>query len=179
MAPTVDNGGTHMRRTIASVTSPSRWRRRRAIRVVVAGALVVAAPFVGSPGSADPGGPSGHPDTALGERAGIEGTERTRTTAGEGDTSGPEGGHAAPRVVPVPLADPTVADLLSPGDLVDLVGAAAADPDPTPVARAALVIDTPVGPAGTRSVLVEVPESAAARLAATAAGTPLAVILHG
>ena len=54
---------------------------------------------------------------------------------------------------------------------------------PTPtnplVARAARVRDTPDGRPGTRSILVEVPESAAATLAATAAGSPLAVIVHG
>ena len=49
--------------------------------------------------------------------------------------------HREVRVVPVPLADPAVADLLHPGDLVDLVGPA--DPDspagPAVVARAATI----------------------------------------
>lgn len=88
------------------------------------------------------------------------------------------------RVVPVPLADPAVADVLNPGDLVDLVAVATAhevphDGGPVLVARGARVRDTPDGRPGTRSILVEVPESAAASLAATAAGTPLAVIVHG
>ena len=51
--------------------------------------------------------------------------------------------------------------------------------EPALVARAARVRDTPDGRNGTRSILVEVPESAAATLAATAAGSPLAVIVHG
>lgn len=89
--------------------------------------------------------------------------------------------HRDVRVVPVPLADPAVADLLHPGDLVDLVGPA--DPDsptgPAVVARAVRVRDTPAGRVGSRSILVEVPESDAARLASTAAGTPLAVLVHG
>lgn len=87
-------------------------------------------------------------------------------------------------MVPVPLADPGVADVLSPGDLVDLVavGTARSTPSehgPVLVARGARIRDTPDGSPGTRSILVEVPESAAAPLAATAAGTPLAVIVHG
>ena len=88
--------------------------------------------------------------------------------------------------MPVPLADPAVADLLHAGDLVDLV--AAHDPA-TPdeggagahtVARAAQVKEVPPArPGGHRSVLVEVPEAEAAHLAATAAGAPLAVLVHG
>lgn len=85
------------------------------------------------------------------------------------------------RVVTVPLADPAVADPLEPGDLVDLVGPT--DPDAPvagdPVARAARVTGVPSGGSGARSLLVEVPEADAARLAATAAGTPLAVLIHG
>ncbi|MBB1044851.1 hypothetical protein G6018_10055, partial [Dietzia sp. DQ11-44] len=50
---------------------------------------------------------------------------------------------------------------------------------PAVVARAARVRDTPAGRVGSRSILVEVPESDAARLASTAAGTPLAVLVHG
>src|SRR5699024_284646 len=84
------------------------------------------------------------------------------------------------RVVTVPLADPAVADLLEPGDLVDLVGPT--DPDAPvagdPVARAARATGVPSGGSGARSLLVEVPEADAARLAAAAA-TPLAVLIHG
>ncbi|MFN3340784.1 MAG: hypothetical protein ACK40Z_13880, partial [Dietzia sp.] len=138
-----------MRRILTSPTAPRRWRRRRTARIAVAAALVLAAPFVGRP---DPG-------------------EVTVPPPADARHS-PDRGNV--RVVPVPLADPAVADLLQPGDLVDLVGTA--DPDspagPAVVARAARVRDTPAGRAGSRSILVEVPESDAARLASTAAGTP-------
>lgn len=89
------------------------------------------------------------------------------------------------RVVPVPLADAAVADLLAAGDLVDLVspadpGAPDGPDGARPVARSAVVRDVPAGrPGGHRSILVEVPESDAARVAATAAGSPLAVLVHG
>lgn len=95
-------------------------------------------------------------------------------------------------MVPVPLANPAVADALDAGNLVDLVAIAdsARGPEPPPggeqgligpvvVARAALVRAIPAGRPGVRSILVEVPESVAPHLAATAATTPLAVIVHG
>ncbi|AWH92584.1 hypothetical protein [Dietzia lutea] len=182
-----------MRRTIASVTTPGRWRRRRTARMALAAALVVAAPFVGRSDPAETTGPP--PDAA----ASV--------------TAAPDGGAARPvRVVPIALADPAVADLLQPGDLVDLVstidagavpgtsdfgGQAAQRPAADAsehgdadaaghgaagdlvVARAARVRDTPAGRSGARSVLVEVPEDLAAHLAATAATSPLAVVVHG
>lgn len=149
-----------MRRTIASVTTPGRWRRRRAVRIGLAAALVVAAPFVDRSGAPDPAEPTA-----------------PAAAAGPGDDPAP----GPVRVVPVPLADPTVADLLRPGDLVDLVGTAELAPGQSPalIAHAARVRDAPVGRSGARSILVEVPETDAARLAATAAGTPLAVVVHG
>lgn len=157
-----------MRRTIASVTTPGRWRRRRTARMAFAAALVVAAPFVGRSDPAETTGPP--PDAAA-------------------SVTAADGGPALPvRVVPVALADPAVADLLQPGDLVDLVSAIdagahdpsahAAAPDLV-VARAARVRDTPAGRSGARSVLVEVPADLAAHLAATAATNPLAVVVHG
>ena len=108
----------------------------------------------------------------------------------------------ARRVVPVPLADPAVAGLLHPGDVVDLVapvdvatptptnpGTPATPADParppgpdviTPVTRDAEVVEVPPGkPGGARTVLVAVGEADATRLAATAVGTPLAVLVHG
>lgn len=150
-----------MRRTIASVTTPGRWRRRRAVRIGLAAALVAAAPFVDRSGAPDPADP----------------TAPTAADAGPGD----DPARGPVRVVPVPLADPTVADLLRPGDLVDLVGTAELAPGQAPAlaAHAARVRDAPVGRSGARSLLVEVPEADAARLAATAAGTPLAVVVHG
>ena len=150
-----------MRRTISSVTTPGRWRRRRAARIGLAAALVLAAPFVDRTEPADAPAP----------------TATATTTAGHGDP--PAGARV--RVVPVPLADPAVADLLRPGDLVDLVGTAELAPGQAPalVAHAARVRDAPEGRSGSRSLLVEVPEAEAAHLAATAAGTPLAVVVHG
>ncbi|OAH58088.1 hypothetical protein AYJ66_14965 [Dietzia cinnamea] len=157
-----------MRRTIASVTTPGRWRRRRTARMAFAAALVVAAPFVGRSEPAETTGPQ--PDAAA-------------------SVTAADGGPALPvRVVPVALADPAVADLLQPGDLVDLVSTIDADAhDPSAhaaapdlvVARAARVRDTPAGRSVARSVLVEVPEELAAHLAATAATNPLAVVVHG
>lgn len=155
-----------MRRTISSVTTPGRWRRRRVARIALAGALVVAAPIVDRP--ADQG--AGHPDGGAVSTAGP----------------GPDTGHARARVVPVPLADPAVADLLRPGDLVDLIatadvptGGSTPGAAPALVAHAARVRDAPEGRGGGRSLLVEVPEVDAARLAAMAAVTPLAVVVHG
>lgn len=174
-----------MRRTDSPFLVPGRWRRRRAARIGLALALLAAAPFVdGSrttvPGPAAPD-PTG-PDTTLPAAA----------------TAGPHDSAREPvRVVPVPLADPTLGDHLRPGDLVDLVstadpaeprpGGAGGSDDPagtgpghppTVVAGGARVRDAPEGRAGSRSLLVEVPAADAVRLAATAATTPLAVVLH-
>ncbi|MDX2358004.1 hypothetical protein [Dietzia sp. PP-33] len=154
-----------MRRVIASATTPGRWRRRRAARIALAGALVLAAPFAGHPDGHDvPASPSD-----------------ARHSPDHGHRDPGPATHSRVRVVPVPLADPAVADLLQPGDLVDLVGTAdpASPTGPAVVARAARVTGSPAGRAGSRSILVEVPESDAARLASTAAGTPLAVLVHG
>ncbi|UVE96065.1 hypothetical protein [Dietzia sp. B32] len=147
-----------MRRTISSVAPPGRWRRRRTARIGLAAALVVAAPFVDRPGSPEPVDPAA-PAAELG-----------------GDPS-----RGRVRVVPIPLADPAVADLLRPGDVVDLIGTTELSPGQAPelVAHAARVRDAPEGRSGGRSLLVEVPEADAAHLAATAAGTPLAVVVHG
>jgi len=149
--------------------------------MALAAALVVAAPLAGR---ADPASRGDHPPVP-GAPPATEGRSGSPHTAGL-------------RVVSVPLADPSVADVLAPGDLVDLVGTAAGVLDPLPsdapgastsptgtrpgieiVARAARVREVPLGRAGSRSILVEVPEVEAALLAATAAVTPLAVVVHG
>lgn len=192
-------------------------RGRRTARLVLAAALVVAAPVVGGTGRGDATTtsvptlardlPAGHllsaddltttalPETALPDGAltsvdDLLGDRLARAVrrgelltdaglAGSGDArpAGPR------RVVPVPLVDPAVAELLSAGDLVDLVAPTADPADPggaPPVVRGARVREVPAGrPGGHRSVLVEVPEGDAVRLAATAAGTPLAVLVHG
>lgn len=156
-----------MRLDLGPGTSPRRWRRARTARIVVAAMLVLAAPFVDRAGSGAGADPA-HTDPA-------------HTDPSLPDTAAGAAGRGPVRLVPVPLADPAVADLLQPGDLVDLVGTA--DPDapggPALVTRGARVTGSPAGRGGARSILVEVPESDAARLAATAAGTPLAVVVHG
>lgn len=160
-----------MRRPLAALTAPGRWRGRRRARMALAVALVVAAPFVGRTDPSPPAGPL--PADGPGSPA----------SPGHAGATGPgaPGDRGPLRVVTVPLADPAVADVLRPGDLVDLVSTADthAPAGPEVVARAASVRDTPAGRSGNRSLLVEVPESEASRLASTAAGTPLAVVVHG
>ena len=161
-----------MRVSIAAAIAPRRWRRRRAARLTVAALLVVAAPFVDR-ADPDPGSPGEGPvgDTAL----------ATDPRSAPGDRSRGLQPDNRFRVVPIPLADPAVAALLEPGDLVDLVHAAVPESPANPqlVARAARVRDTPAGRGENRTILVEVPVADAARLAATAAGTPLAVLVYG
>lgn len=161
-----------MRSSIASATTPRQWRRRRVARITVAALLVVAAPLVGR---ADP-------DTVSSGRAQVgEAAHAADPGTAPGDRPRGPDDHARFRVVPIPLADPAIAELLKPGDLVDLVGTAdpASPAGPQIVAHAARVRDTPAGRGGNRTILVEVPQADAARLAATAAGTPLAVLVYG
>lgn len=148
------------------------------------GHVLVAADLdtVTAPADLLPDGAVTATDHATGARlAGPVGRGEILTDAGlTGRPGGPDP-RGARRVVPVPLANPAVADLLEPGALVDLVGPTdpAAPGTPEPVARAARITGVPEGRAGHRSILVEVPEADAAGLAATAAGTPLAVLVHG
>lgn len=178
-----------MRTRIATATTPGRWRRRRAARIALATALIVAAPFVGSrdaDGSGSTGSGSGHARSTEATAPGGTGAENTWAVGAEAHSADQPRTHSgeAVRLVPVPLADAGVADVLASGDLVDLIAVGTA-PDQPPghapvvVAHSARVRETPDGRGGTRSILVEVPESAAAPLAAIAAGTPLAVIVHG
>ena len=162
-----------MRRPIATAAAPRRWRRRRTARIVLAVSLVVLAPVAGR----------SHPDATNTSTAAASATGGESVDAAAehpGDRHGPPAGDV--RVVPIPLADPAVAELLRPGDLVDLVSAADISPHPatdTLVARAARVREIPARHPGSRSILVEVPQPEAARIAAIAAGTPLAVLIHG
>ena len=163
-----------MRRTIGTATTPGRWRSRRTARIALATALIVAAPFVGGRDSGGADSTPGGPFTPDGP-SGVDAQSAPSPDASPGQSL---------RMVPVPLADPGVADVLTPGDLVDLVAVDIANEgphggEPVPVARGARVIQTPEGRPGARSILVEVAEPVAASLAATAAGTPLAVIVHG
>lgn len=161
-----------MRLSIASATAPRRWRRRRVARITLAALLIVAAPFASraDPDAESPG-PAQVGDAALAADSETDPGGRARS---------PDH-HNRFRVVPIPLADPAVAELLEPGDLVDLVGTAdpASPAGPQIVARAARVRDAPAGRGGNRTILVEVPEAEAARLGATAAVTPLAVLVYG
>lgn len=138
--------------------------------------------ILGIPADLAPDGAVAEPDQVIGARltAAVRRGELL-TDAGVDGPPGEPGAHADLRVVPVPLADPAVADLLAPGDLVDLVGPGdpASPIGPEPVVRGARVTGAPDGRGGHRSLLVEVPEADAARLAAIAAGTPLAVLVHG
>ena len=164
-----------MRTGPAAATTPRRRRHLRLARIAVASGLVRAAPFAGR-AAHDP--PSDPPRSA--------GSGPSAGTAPAGGSDEGVGGDDRPiRGVPVPLADPALAELLQPGDLVDLVGTAdtgpAGDPGAVPVlvARAVRVRNTPDTRGGGRTILVEVPVADAARVAATAAGTPLAVPVHG
>lgn len=166
-----------MRRHLATAAAPRRWRRRRTARIALAAALVVLAPFAGRSDTDGTGthGPDTTTATASASGAGTDGA-----AAHARDPDGLPAGDV--RVVPVPLTDPAVAELLRPGDLVDLVSAADISPDPAVdmlVARAARVREIHGGRPGSGSILVEVPQPEAARIAAIAAGTPLAVIVHG
>ena len=135
------------------------------------------------PTDALPDGALDREASAVGAR--LSGPVRRGEVLTDAGLDGPPGTHTTRddhRVVPVPLADPAVADLLGPGDLVDLVTPADVRSvgAPDPVARGARVRDVPPGrPGGQRTLLVEVPEADAARLAATAAGVALAVLVHG
>ncbi|WP_255583799.1 hypothetical protein [Dietzia sp. ANT_WB102] len=152
------------------MTTPGRWRRRRTARIGLAAALVASAPFVDRPGTVNSTVPAAPPG-AIGVRADEVGADGFGTVPSRDPV----------RVVPVPLADPAVADLLHPGDLVDLVDTAEFAPGQAPalVAHGARVRDVPAGRTGRRSLLVEVPEADAAQLAAIAAGIPLAIVVHG
>lgn len=192
-----------MRRTIASPTTSGRWRRRRIARIAAATALIVAAPFAGHSDNEN----SHIADQSITSAARLDshiGSGTPPASAAPGSLAAAAGGaapdSAAPggvgaeeiRVVPVPLADPAVADALKAGDMVDLLTLADTTPDPdlppeastaptgpVIVARAALVRAVPTGRSGGRSILVEVGESIAPHLAATAATSPLAVVVHG
>lgn len=87
------------------------------------------------------------------------------------------------RMVPIRLADARVADLVRPGDLVDVI-AAPTDEHPAPrvLAADAVVVLVPEAPANTaadgRVVLIALPAAAAQRVAATALAESVTVTLH-
>lgn len=89
------------------------------------------------------------------------------------------------RVVPVHLADPSVADLIHPGDVVDLLGAPSADSEAHPrvVATAAVVVlvspaPTTAGAGRERVVMVALPAPAANVLAAATLVENVTLTIH-
>jgi pilus assembly protein CpaB len=86
--------------------------------------------------------------------------------------------------VPVRLADPGVADLLSPGNRVDVVGLDGPAGAPVVLAPDAAVLAVlpaehgPAGPTGGRLILVSMPRELATRVAAASVGDGLAITLR-
>ncbi|MFM9033685.1 MAG: SAF domain-containing protein [Mycobacterium sp.] len=134
-----------------------------------------------------PDGALTSPETVLG--ATLAGPARRGEVLTDVRVLGPRltGLSAGPdaRVVPVHLADPSVADLIRPGDVVDLLGAPSADSEARPrvVATAAVVVlvspaTTAAGAAGDRVVLVALPASAANAVAAATLVENVTLTLH-
>ena len=89
------------------------------------------------------------------------------------------------RVVPLHLADAAVLDVVRPGDVVDVLGAAAADPQARPrmLAAAAVVVTVSgaaknPGPTGDRVVLVALPAAAATALAGASLVQTVTLTIH-
>jgi Flp pilus assembly protein CpaB len=89
------------------------------------------------------------------------------------------------RVVPLHLSDAAVLDLIRPGDVVDVLGAASADPDAHPrvVASNAVVVlvsapSAGPGPGDERVVLVALPAGAATSLAGATLVQAVTLTIH-
>ena len=89
------------------------------------------------------------------------------------------------RVVPLHLADAAVVDLIRPGDVVDVLGASAADTDAHPrvVANNAVVVlvspeSTALGATNDRVVLVALPAAAATALAGATLVQSVTLTIH-
>jgi Flp pilus assembly protein CpaB len=86
--------------------------------------------------------------------------------------------------VPVRLADPGVADLLTPGSRVDVIGSDPSSGEPVVLAPDAAVLavlaaeDGPAGPGHDRLILVTMPRELATRVAAASAAAGLAITLR-
>lgn len=107
------------------------------------------------------------------------------TTAGEPLTKarllGPENsllttGTSQAAAVPFRLADPAVADLLTPGVRVDVVTVSATNTDPVVLATNATVLTTRA--ADTSLVVIALPREEATRVAAASLGQPVTVTLR-
>lgn len=132
--------------------------------------------------------PSLRPAAALTTPAQATGRVLTSaTTAGEPLTRarllGPENSRLAasdPNAAAVPfrLADPAVADLLTPGARVDVVTVSENAPDPQILATNAAVLTVRQPTKDSSLVVIALPREEATRVAAAALGQPVAVTLR-
>jgi hypothetical protein len=80
--------------------------------------------------------------------------------------------------VPFRLADPAVADLLTPGARVDVVTVSQNSPDPLILATNAMVLTVRQPTKDSSLVVIALPRDEATRVAAAALGQPVAVTLR-
>jgi hypothetical protein len=96
------------------------------------------------------------------------GQENARLTAGTSEAA----------AVPFRLADPAVADLLTPGVRVDVVTVSATNADPVVLAANAAVLTIRTADADSSLVVIALPREEAARVAAASLGQPVTVTLR-
>jgi pilus assembly protein CpaB len=101
-------------------------------------------------------------------RARLVGQENARLTAGTSEAA----------AVPFRLADPAVADLLTPGVRVDVVTVSATNADPVVLAANAAVLTIRTADADSSLVVIALPREEAARVAAASLGQPVTVTLR-
>jgi pilus assembly protein CpaB len=101
-------------------------------------------------------------------RARLVGPENSRLAAGD----------PAAAAVPFRLADPAVADLLTPGVRVDVVTVAANNADPVVLATNATVLTIRKADEDSSLVVIALPREEATRVAAAALDQPVAVTLR-
>lgn len=109
--------------------------------------------------------------TTVGEpltRARLVGPENSRLAAGDPNAA----------AVPFRLADPAVADLLTPGVRVDVVTVAPTTPDPLVLARNATVLTIRHADNDANLVVIALPREEATQVAAAALNQPVAVTLR-
>ena len=85
------------------------------------------------------------------------------------------------RTVPLHLADGAVLDLVRPGDVVDVLGAAQTDSSARPrvvAADAVVVLVSPAGPGNDRVILVALPAAAATALAGASLVQDVTLTIH-
>jgi pilus assembly protein CpaB len=101
-------------------------------------------------------------------RVRLVGPENSRLTAGDPNAA----------AVPFRLADPAVADLLTPGTRVDVVTVSQDSPDPLVLAANATVLTVRRPAKDSSLVVIALPEVEATRVAAAALGQPVAVTMR-